>query len=76
MKKRNFKRNFIGCLIFGILLIPTLVTNALAEAIVYEQNPDPVIFNKDITNKKQRPFIVDKKEYPFKSNWFKKDGVS
>ncbi len=76
MKKRNFKRNFIGCLILGTLLIPTLVTNALAEAIIYEQNPDPVIFNKDITNKKQRPFIVDKKEYPFKSNWFKKDGVS
>ena len=34
------------------------------------------IYNKDETNKKQRPFIVDKKEYPFKSNWFEKDGIS
>lgn len=34
------------------------------------------IFNKDETNKKQRPFIVDKAEYPFKSNWFEKEGIS
>ena len=34
------------------------------------------IYNKDETNQKQRPFIVDKKEYPFKSNWFEKDGIS
>lgn len=34
------------------------------------------IFNKDELNKKERPFIVDKKEYPFKSNWFEKDGIS
>jgi haloalkane dehalogenase len=34
------------------------------------------IYNKDKTNKKQRPFIVDKVEYPFKSNWFEKDGIS
>ena len=40
------------------------------------QTPAPVILNKDETNKKQRPFIVDKKEYPFKSNWFEKDGIS
>ncbi|WP_178983651.1 alpha/beta fold hydrolase [Winogradskyella helgolandensis] len=34
------------------------------------------IYNKDETNLKQRPFIVDKEEYPFKSNWFEKDGTS
>ena len=34
------------------------------------------VYNKDVTNKKERPFIVDKEEYPFKSNWFEKDGVS
>ncbi|PQJ82061.1 alpha/beta fold hydrolase [Polaribacter glomeratus] len=34
------------------------------------------IYNKDKTNKKQRPFIVDKVEYPFRSNWFEKDGIS
>ncbi|MCL7764576.1 alpha/beta fold hydrolase [Polaribacter sp. Z014] len=34
------------------------------------------VYNKDVTNKKQRPFIVDKEEYPFKSNWFEKDGIS
>lgn len=70
------KRSFIGALIIATLLIPTLATNALAEPIIYDQKPDPVIFNKDITNKKHRPFVVDKKEYPFKSNWFEKDGVS
>lgn len=35
-----------------------------------------LIFNKDATNKKQRPFMVDVEEYPFKSNWFEKDGIS
>ena len=34
------------------------------------------IYNKDETNQKQRPFIVDKEEYPFKSNWFEKDEIS
>ena len=70
------KRNFIGLLIIGALLVPTLTTNLFAQGVVYEQKPDPIIFNKDITNKKQRPFVVDKKEYPFKSNWYEKDGVS
>lgn len=37
---------------------------------------NPLIFNKEITNKKQRPFLVDKEEYPFKSNWYEKDGTS
>lgn len=40
------------------------------------QAQDQEIFNKDSTNMKQRPFIVDKDEYPFKSNWFEKDGIS
>lgn len=25
---------------------------------------------------KKRPFLVDKNEYPFKSNWYEKDGTS
>ncbi|WP_331774451.1 alpha/beta fold hydrolase [Sulfurospirillum sp. 1612] len=69
------QRNFKGLVIVGILL-SVGITNMMAEAIIYNQQADPVVFNKDITNMKQRPFIVDKKEYPFKSNWFKKDGVS
>lgn len=70
------KRNFTGLLITGALLLSTISTTAFAEAIIYDQKADPIIFNKDVNNKKQRPFIVDKNEYPFKSNWFKKDGVS
>ena len=70
------KRDLFLVLVSALLLSATFITNGMAQAIVYEQKPDPVIFNKDITNKKQRPFIVDKKEYPFKSNWFEKDGVS
>ncbi|MAU14518.1 MAG: alpha/beta hydrolase [Muricauda sp.] len=41
-----------------------------------KQTPNREILNKDISNKKERPFIVDKNEYPFKSNWFEKDGIS
>lgn len=59
-----------------IALLSALSANLLADAIVYKQSADPVVFNKDMTNKKKRPFIVDKKEYPFKSNWFEKEGVS
>jgi len=57
-------------------MLTALSSSVSAEGITYDQKPDPVIFNKDGTNKKQRPFIVDKKEYPFKSNWFQRDGVS
>ncbi|AWG20771.1 hypothetical protein FFWV33_04060 [Flavobacterium faecale] len=46
------------------------------ENKINTQIPDPVIFNRDRNNKKQRPFIVDKTEYPFQSNWFERDGVS
>ncbi|MCW2118056.1 alpha/beta fold hydrolase [Flavobacterium sp. 7A] len=46
------------------------------ENKINTQIPDPLIFNRDRNNKKQRPFIVDKTEYPFQSNWFDKDGVS
>ena len=35
-----------------------------------------LIFNKDASNQKKRPFLVDNEEYPFKSNWYDKDGVS
>jgi len=37
---------------------------------------DPVIYNKDKTNIKQRPFIVDKEAYPFESNWYERNGAS
>lgn len=70
-----FKRKFMRLAIASALL-SVLVTSLTAEPIVYNQQADPVIFNKDTSNTKQRPFIVDKKEYPFKSNWFKKNGVS
>ncbi|MRT92888.1 alpha/beta fold hydrolase [Ancylomarina sp. 16SWW S1-10-2] len=58
------------------ILVSALVFIGLTGTAVYAQTADPVIFNKDANNKKQRPFIVDKKEYPFKSNWFEKDGIS
>ncbi|MCK8070699.1 hypothetical protein [Vibrio sp. 1CM23M] len=38
-----------------------------SESVTYEVTPDPVLCNADITNTKQRPFIVNKEEYPFKS---------
>jgi haloalkane dehalogenase len=56
-------------------LASLLVSFAFAEPVIYDQQADPVVFNKDESIKKLRPFVVDKKEYPFKSNWFKKDGV-
>ena len=70
------KRNIFALVIVGIVLIPTIIFMALTSEIVYEQKPDPLIFNKDVNNMKHSPFIVDKGEYPFKSNWFEKDGVS
>ena len=47
-----------------------------SQPIVYHVEPDPIINNADITNQKQRPFIVDKEEYPFKSHWYERNGVS
>ncbi|WP_229130285.1 alpha/beta fold hydrolase [Ancylomarina sp. 16SWW S1-10-2] len=41
-----------------------------------ENSKNPLVFNKDVANKKQRPFLVDQEEYPFKSNWFEKDACS
>lgn len=58
------------------VLVSALVVIALSGTAVFAQTPKNEIFNKDANNKKQRPFIVDKKEYPFKSNWYEKDGVS
>ena len=47
-----------------------------SQPISYQVEPDPVINNADVTNKKQRPFIVDKEEYPFKSHWYERNGAS
>ncbi|WP_375748998.1 alpha/beta fold hydrolase [Vibrio sp. HN007] len=52
------------------------LTATSSEPITYEVTPDPVIWNADVSNTKQRPFIVDKEEYPFKSHWYNRDGVS
>lgn len=57
-------------------IVLTLVLAVVMVGYTQAQTPDPLIFNKDETNQKQRPFIVDKEEYPFKSNWFEKDGIS
>lgn len=57
-------------------IVLTLVLAVVMVGYTQAQTPDPLIFNKDETNQKQRPFIVDKEEYPFKSNWFEKDGTS
>lgn len=70
------KKRLIELVAAGLIALPALATTAAAQAIFFEQHPDPVIFNADPDNQKQRPFIVDKDEYPFKSHWFEKDGVS
>ena len=72
MKKRY--KVTIG-LLFS-LIIGYAIFLLLTPPINYEVQADPVIYNKDKTNKKQRPFIVHKEEYPFESNWFERDGVS
>lgn len=63
-------------IIAGIIVLVISVFLLLTRAVVYENKPYPKIYNTDASNSKQRPFIVDKEEYPFKSNWFKKDGLS
>lgn len=59
---------------FGKTVLLTLTIVLLMGNNMQAQEKE--VYNKDITNKKERPFIVDKDEYPFKSNWFEKDGVS
>lgn len=73
MKTRYQPATLFAGLLTMLLALSSAVT---AQEETYDQKPDPEIFNKDMANKKQRPFIVDKTEYPFKSNWFEKDGVS
>ena len=62
-------KNNLGKTVLLTLTIVLLMGNNM-------QAQEKEVYNKDITNKKERPFIVDKGEYPFKSNWFEKDGVS
>ena len=69
-------RNLIGIVLAGLVTIAILAFIILTRADVYEIKPDPLVFNKDVSNLKKRPFIVDKTEYPFKSNWFERNGRS
>lgn len=50
--------------------------NLSPKPLFYDTQPDPIIANADPLNKKQRPFIVDKEEFPFQSHWFEQDGCS
>ncbi|GEM81497.1 alpha/beta fold hydrolase [Vibrio superstes] len=69
---------------FKILSLPLIAATFFSggvlanttEQVFYDLQPDPVIANADPTNLKQRPFIVDKEEYPFKSHWYDRNGVS
>ena len=70
------KKKLFSSLLVASISILTLPSNSYGQTDIYKQKADPIIFNKDTKNKKQRPFIVDKEEYPFKSNWFEKDGTS
>lgn len=47
-----------------------------SKPLTYQVKPDPMLNNADKSNLKQRPFIVDKEEYPFQSHWYERDGVS
>jgi len=44
--------------------------------IIYKVEPDTTDYNRDKKSPHVRPFIVDKNEYPFESNWFEKNGVA
>ena len=46
------------------------------KQVIYSVQPDPTLNNADKSNLKQRPFIVDKDEYPFESHWYGRDGVA
>lgn len=70
------KLKFLGLVTFCVVLAAILSFIIFTQPVKYEIKPDPIVFNKDSTNQKQRPFIVDKEEYPFKSNWFMRDGIS
>ncbi|EJU9973551.1 hypothetical protein [Vibrio alginolyticus] len=45
------------------------------KPVIYPLQADPIINNADKSNLKQRPFIVDKEEYPFQSHWYERDGA-
>ena len=53
-----------------------IVTAEGSPPIFDEVSPDPVLNNADPKNTKQRPFVVDKKVYPFRSHCYERDGVS
>lgn len=46
------------------------------KPVIYPLQADPIINNADKSNLKQRPFIVDKEEYPFQSHWYERDGAA
>ena len=60
----------------AVLVIAAVLFLVLTPPINYDVEPDTASMNRDKTNNKQRPFIVDKQEYPFESNWFERNGTS
>ena len=71
---KMFKR--ITIILASILFLLIALFGIFTQPVIYDIEPDPVIYNKDTANSKQRPFIVNKKEYPFKSNWLEHNGAS
>ena len=53
-----------------------MIESSETKQVIYSVQPDPTLNNADKSNLKQRPFIVDKDEYPFESHWYERDGVA
>ncbi|WP_082828087.1 MULTISPECIES: alpha/beta fold hydrolase [unclassified Marinomonas] len=53
-----------------------MIESSENKQVIYPVQPDPTLNNAEKSNLKQRPFIVDKDEYPFESHWYERDGVS
>lgn len=72
------KMKRIGIVLLVAIVGFIIVGLASTTAVIYEQQPDldTASYNKDPACEKQRPFIVDKAEYPFKSNWYERDGIA
>ena len=51
-----------------------MIESSENKQVIYPVQPDPILNNADKSNLKQRPFIVDKNEYPFESHWYERDG--
>lgn len=53
-----------------------MIDSSETKQVIYSVQPDLTLNNADKSNLKQRPFIVDKDEYPFESHWYERDGVA